>query len=513
MVAGGGKRDLGKLHKAISRKMASTRAVQGCQLQGDKVVLHWNRIATYNSVKQWFHSIEEQLQLALRVKPIPGSQAVQEGPPLRAAQVQGVSPKSPSAATTLYPTEPGTADLVPVEKSQGGLQPAEPKTKSQRVSHSVPAQQGASPQSLSAPSGQVLEMPPPAPAHLTQKAIRAFMSQVVPVGQTDVDEMRRRLSEEAPILGEGTFGITRRINHPEMGWVVIKSAKYAHRMLFLKEVDMLSRFRHPNVIRALDIDCSWPWSITMPDCGRPLRAYLNDQPAGCPSPAWQRTAKQLLDGLAHMHSLNIVHCDIKPENIVILPTGQITIIDVGCSFFDRPGSRPGATPQEHSAAAIRVDGLPYGTLYYRSPELFLGNQSFGWPIDIWAAGCVLWELMAGHIMFYVDKSKTPMKVMMHVILKRLGHPSKEALAFFALCPNWSFGICSVGQGELGDFAQQLQAGRANRVTLAEGAWLQKMMQYLPLRRSAAQHAAVAIRRLSLSLPGSGSSNASPPPQV
>ena len=120
---------------------------------------------------------------------------------------------------------------------------------------------------------------------------------------------------------------------------------------------MLSRFQHPNVISVLDIDCSWPWSIIMPDCGNSLRSYIEDLPVGCPAPEWRRTAKQMLDGLAYIHSLYIVHCDIKPENIVICKKGKVTVIDVGCAFFDRPGARPGASPHEHSAASIRSDGF------------------------------------------------------------------------------------------------------------------------------------------------------------
>ncbi|CAH2355312.1 hypothetical protein CLIB1423_24S00848 [[Candida] railenensis] len=95
-------------------------------------------------------------------------------------------------------------------------------------------------------------------------------------------------------------------------------------------------------------------------------------------------SKQILTGLEVIHSMNIIHCDIKPENIMIkLPTSpsmdtlSIKIIDFGSSCFKN----------EISYSYIQ-------SRYYRAPEVVLGAR-YEEKIDIWSFGCVLAELYTG----------------------------------------------------------------------------------------------------------------------
>lgn len=94
--------------------------------------------------------------------------------------------------------------------------------------------------------------------------------------------------------------------------------------------------------------------------------------------------KQILTGLQFIHDANIIHCDIKPENIMIkLPPSpnhnwfQIKIIDFGSSCF----------VNETSFTYIQ-------SRYYRAPEVLLGT-SYDQKIDIWSLGCLVVELFTG----------------------------------------------------------------------------------------------------------------------
>lgn len=92
--------------------------------------------------------------------------------------------------------------------------------------------------------------------------------------------------------------------------------------------------------------------------------------------------RQLLSGLEHCHNRNVLHRDIKGSNLLIDNDGILQIADFGlASFFD---------PNHKQQMTSRVV-----TLWYRPPELLLGATDYGVGVDLWSAGCILAELLAG----------------------------------------------------------------------------------------------------------------------
>jgi Tol biopolymer transport system component len=105
-------------------------------------------------------------------------------------------------------------------------------------------------------------------------------------------------------------------------------------------------------------------------------------------------ARQIASALEAAHERGIVHRDLKPANIKITPAGQVKVLDFGI------GKIADAGPAAATAAATRT-GLVLGTPAYMSPE-----QARGQPIDkrtdIWAFGCVLYEVLTGRGAFAAE---------------------------------------------------------------------------------------------------------------
>ncbi|NIV50206.1 MAG: protein kinase, partial [Gammaproteobacteria bacterium] len=109
---------------------------------------------------------------------------------------------------------------------------------------------------------------------------------------------------------------------------------------------------------------------------------------------------QIAEGLEAAHEAGIVHRDLKPANIKITADGQVKILDFGLAkaqLEDSSGSGSHLTRSPTRAAATEA-GLILGTAAYMSPE-----QARGKPVDrrtdIWAFGCVLYEMLTGRPLF------------------------------------------------------------------------------------------------------------------
>ncbi|KAJ8546168.1 hypothetical protein K7X08_018751 [Anisodus acutangulus] len=96
----------------------------------------------------------------------------------------------------------------------------------------------------------------------------------------------------------------------------------------------------------------------------------------------RKYTKALLKGLHYIHKSGYVHCDIKPQNILLAEYGQVKLADFGL------GKRAESIKDEKLRCELR------GTPLYMSPEMVTSGEQ-GTPADIWALGCVIAEMAAG----------------------------------------------------------------------------------------------------------------------
>jgi glycogen synthase kinase 3 beta len=124
-------------------------------------------------------------------------------------------------------------------------------------------------------------------------------------------------------------------------------------------------------------------------------------------------AFQMFAGLNYIHSLGITHRDLKPQNILCNPdSGEVKI----CDF----GSAKQLVSGEKSVAYI-------ASRYYRAPELIMGCEYYTSAIDIWAAACVLAEMLTGGLPLFPGASAYGQ---LAEIVKALGPPTETDLGTF-----------------------------------------------------------------------------------
>ena len=107
-------------------------------------------------------------------------------------------------------------------------------------------------------------------------------------------------------------------------------------------------------------------------------------------------AQQLADAIQSAHESGIVHRDIKPANVALTREGRVKVLDFGLAKMLAPGT---ARPDLATATSLQTQvGIVLGTTAYMSPE-----QAQGLPpnerVDIWAFGCVLYEMLTGQRAF------------------------------------------------------------------------------------------------------------------
>jgi serine/threonine protein kinase len=175
---------------------------------------------------------------------------------------------------------------------------------------------------------------------------------------------------------------------------------------FEREARMLAALNHPNIgaiygfeeaegIRFLVLELVEGRTVadTLADVSR-----QRSQGPGLPVRDALRIARQIAEALDIAHEKGIVHRDLKPANITITPDGAVKVLDFGLAKAAGDSSTPKLTHSTAQTANHTSDGAVMGTPGYMSPEQARG-QAVDKRTDIWAFGCVLYEMLTGRVAF------------------------------------------------------------------------------------------------------------------
>jgi eukaryotic-like serine/threonine-protein kinase len=212
-------------------------------------------------------------------------------------------------------------------------------------------------------------------------------------------------------IGEGGMGEVYRAQDTKLGRdVAIKilppafTADPNRLARFEREARLLASLNHPHIgaIYGVEESDGVPALVLELVEGDTLADKLARGAArveGLPVPEALAIARQIADALDAAHERGIVHRDLKPANIKITPAGTVKVLDFGLAkVCAADGSGPALSRSPAMGIGHTRDGMMLGTAAYMSPEQARG-QVVDKRTDIWAFGCVFYELLTGRPAF------------------------------------------------------------------------------------------------------------------
>ncbi|KAM7040429.1 cyclin-dependent kinase 10 isoform 2-T2 [Acridotheres tristis] len=187
----------------------------------------------------------------------------------------------------------------------------------------------------------------------------------------------------------------------------------------LREITLLLQLQHPNIVELKEVVVGNHLEsifLVMGYCEQDLASLLENMQTPFSEAQVKCIILQVLKGLQYLHENYIIHRDLKVSNLLMTDKGCVKIADFGLA------RTYGMPPKPMTPKVV--------TLWYRAPELLLGMTTQTTSIDMWAAGCILAELLA-------HKPLLPGTSEIHqidLIVQLLGTPNENIWPGFSKLP-------------------------------------------------------------------------------
>ncbi|OBT57743.1 CMGC/CDK/CRK7 protein kinase [Pseudogymnoascus sp. 24MN13] len=237
---------------------------------------------------------------------------------------------------------------------------------------------------------------PPAPRMVKKIMKRLKTKPILPDEFKTSDSVYFRKPGNESVVGSGTYGkVFKAIHVYTKKLVALKKIRMEGErdgfpVTAVREIKLLQSLKHVNVVMLQEVmveknDCFMVFEYLSHD----LTGLLN-HPTFKLNPAQKKDlAKQMFEGLDYLHRRGVLHRDIKAANILVSNEGQLKLADFGLARFYAKRRQ-----LDYTNRVI--------TIWYRSPELLLGETQYGPAVDIWSAACVLVEIFTRHAIFPGD---------------------------------------------------------------------------------------------------------------
>jgi len=259
---------------------------------------------------------------------------------------------------------------------------------------------------------------PPPPRMVKELVIRRRMKhrpEVLPEHVMSESVYYRKTGNES-VVGSGTYGKVYKAihvytrNEVALKKIRMEGEKDGFPVTAIREIKLLQSLNHVNVVALQEVmvesnDCYMIFEYLQHD----LTGLLNHPTFALSSAHKKHLARQLFEGLDYLHRRGVLHRDIKAANILVSKTGQLKLADFGLARFYNKNRKV-----DYTNRVI--------TIWYRSPELLLGETQYGPSVDIWSAACVMVEIFTRHAIFPGDGGEINQ---LDKIYNVLGTPSRS----------------------------------------------------------------------------------------
>ena len=232
-------------------------------------------------------------------------------------------------------------------------------------------------------------------------------------------------------IGEGTYGIVYKAQNTITGqFVALKKIRCESKdegtpSTAVREISILKQISHNNIVELYEvIHTESSLILVFEYLNQDLKHFIDS----CGTAAIDLyTIKsflyQLLSGLQFCHNNHILHRDLKPQNLLLSLEGELKLADFGLA-------RGLSVPVKHLNNEVV-------TLWYRPPDVLLGNTAYSSSVDIWGVGCIFAEMLTGRPLF---PGTTDQDQMVRII-KILGVPTAEQWPNYSKMKNYNkFGL-------------------------------------------------------------------------
>ena len=273
-------------------------------------------------------------------------------------------------------------------------------------------------------------------------------------------------------LGEGTYGVVYRAKD-QKGQEIYALKKIRLQVeeegipsTAIREISLLKELNHINIVKLYEV-LHTPKKLTLvfEYVERDLKKVIDEAKEGLEMKLVKSFLYQLLTGVDYIHKKKVLHRDLKPQNLLISKDNIMKIGDFGLA-------RGYGIPVKNYTNEVV-------TLWYRPPDVLLGNKNYGTTVDMWSIGCIFAEMVSGKPLFTGKSDVDQLKK----IFKIMGTPNENHANSLRDLPEWSN-----NESNFENYPEQDIKSFVSRLDSEGVDLLQKFIQLEPEKRISAEEA-------------------------
>ena len=274
-------------------------------------------------------------------------------------------------------------------------------------------------------------------------------------------------------LGEGTYGVVYRAKDQKgqeiyaLKKIRLQAEEEGIPSTAIREISLLKELNHINIVKLYEVLHS-PKKLTLvfEYVEQDLKKLIDSSNGkGLDMKLVKSLLYQLLKGVDYIHKNKVLHRDLKPQNLLISKDNIVKIGDFGLA-------RGYGIPVKNYTHEVV-------TLWYRPPDVLLGNKTYGTTVDMWSIRCIFAEMVSGKPLFPGNSESDQLKQ----IFKIKGTPSEKYAPSLKEFSEWGVGENNFENCQEQDFHKLFPNLDEKGIDL-----LQKFLQLEPTKRISAEGA-------------------------